>query len=118
AQGGLAMIYGPGKQWEEWLKATPGLKGRSMLVLLVLLDIAAGQCRADPTDGDLAQKCRVSEATIYRGLQDLAQLGVICLIWARGRRQVVFLSHPETPQFLASVGGTRLRLTAVSRRAK
>jgi hypothetical protein len=31
------------RTFEESLKATPGLKGRSMLVLLVLLDIARGK---------------------------------------------------------------------------
>jgi Helix-turn-helix domain len=92
------------RAWEGELKATPGLRGRSMLVLLTLLDVAYGKCWAYPSDAYIAKKARVSEATAERAVRDLIGLGLIRVVKVDGRRWIVFPGHPAAASFLAGLG--------------
>jgi hypothetical protein len=91
------------RTFEESLKATPGLKGRSMLVLLVLLDIARGKPWGYPSDAYVAGKAGVSPNTVWRALRDLVTLEVIRVVKARGRRWIVLVGHPFAAEFVAGL---------------
>lgn len=83
------------RAFEESLKATDGLRGRSKLVLLVLLDIARGKPSCFPGDAYVASKASVSEATAGRAIRDLIDMGILRSVRKRGRRRLVFLTHPH-----------------------
>jgi hypothetical protein len=91
------------RAFEESLKAKPGLKGRSMLVLLVLLDIARGKPWGFPSDEYVAGKAGVSPNTIWRALRDLVGLEVIRIVKARGRRWIILVGHPFAAEFVAGL---------------
>jgi hypothetical protein len=91
------------RAFEESLKATPGLKGRSMLVLLVLLDIARGKPWGYPSDKYVAGKAGVSPNTVWRALRDLVGLEVIRIVKARGRRWIILVGHPFAAAFVAGL---------------
>src|SRR5262249_30890312 len=50
------------------------------------------------------RKVGVGSATISRALRDLVKLGMIRIVKARGRRWIVFPSHPHAAAFLADLG--------------
>jgi hypothetical protein len=94
------------REWEASVLGTPGLKGSRMLVLRTLLDeFAWGKCWCFPGNELLARKCGLGTATVNRALRDLAALGVIRLVAAKGRRRIiVFPSHPAAAAYLAGLG--------------
>jgi hypothetical protein len=91
------------RTFEESLKTKPGLKGRSMLVLLVLLDIARGKPWGYPSDEYVAGKAGVSPNTVWRALRDLVGLEVIRIVKARGRRWIILVGHPFATAFVAGL---------------
>jgi hypothetical protein len=92
------------RAWEESIFATPGLKGSRLHLARVLLEeFCWGKCYCFPGDELLAKKCGLGTATIGRCLRDLVGLGVIRIVKDRGRRRIVFPSHPHAAAFLAGL---------------
>jgi hypothetical protein len=93
------------RAWERAILDTPGLKGSRLHLARVLLDeFCWGKCWCYPGDELLARKVGVGTATIGRALRDLADLGVIRIVRVRGRRRIVFPSHPHSAAYLAGLG--------------
>jgi hypothetical protein len=95
------------RAWEESILINDDLRGsRRSLVRVLLEEFCWGKCWCYPGDELLARKVGVGTATISRALRDLAALGVIRIVRDRGRRRIVFPSHPNAAAYLASIGAT------------
>jgi hypothetical protein len=93
------------REWEEQILADAGLKGSRLHLARVLLEeFCWGKCWCIPGDELLARKCGIGTATVTRCLRDLARLGTIRIIHARGRRRLVFPSHPHAEAYLREIG--------------
>jgi hypothetical protein len=92
------------RAWEESILINSDLKGSRLLVVLTLLNQWCwGKCWCFPSDELLARKCGLGTATINRCLRDLKRLGVIRVVRHRGRRRIVFPSHPSARGYLAGL---------------